>query len=958
MNEKFNSRSLLITGLILTFLNTLILFTIIGKGVYDQITARGKEGTIVLANVNPEEANAISKQFTYQATTGETQEYYSPTLDTLIKYNPNTLFLSDSIDSVSISRRGTYNAETYSSLRIMDGEFSKAESETYLKSLYDDVKIEEESKIEGLNAIRFSYVKKSYIDDTKAVYNNLYIYRVVGGKTLYVTIIYPSSFNATSLSSEIAKVMVNSEVSPKNVSEKIKLILPKPGVEVMYDRQKWVANSTTEYTAYIEYRSKEFESNKDNQFAINTVSINASSFIEGESLEEAHSIYYKYDSEAYKKDDFKFIKEKSTKELNGKSYLYTEYTYTFFGSLNTSRVYTTLSKDGKFAVTIKLWSSKANTDGQKEAEELFKTIKFVDTSSTDELSLSRLTGDSGNVLGSSSLTIDKSALIAKPSVVHIYNKTCVDIKVSSQTGFTKTPNGTYKVCGGGFGTGFFISSDGYLITNGHVASPHSIDAVVSSLVSGGDITFWTDLSYDIAELLYKERGINLASLSNTDILLVVLSTFMELNNQGGLTLTPTYNNFIENTEPFVIDPRTFDPSNATALTEAKTITAQVDSQFEAQYNYAKGDKSGIKTPDLAILKIDDNSKQFPSLRLSSAELITSGMPIHVLGFPGIVNQDSIFASSASQIPTITNGTIGAVKPNSTGAFKLIQIDASISGGNSGGPIVNSEGEVVGVATYGISDGSSSGDYNIGVSAEEITKLLASNSVKINEGKVTEYLNDGVENFEKEYYKFAIKDFKKVIELYPDSESILNPLIAISEKKIADGDDKTPFIDTRVIERGLAKVGIKVSGNTVLVGVVSAIGLVISLLFLFVVLAMKRRKDKKEPAPVIGNYDTPVTPPPSVETPPVPVATEPSVQVEPVPVQTPSPTLVAPPTPTMQEVPAQQPTPATTPTPPAPFVPVAPVMTSTPVPQADIDSANTVVQPNNQAQNTVVTPPVA
>ncbi len=420
----------------------------------------------------------------------------------------------------------------------------------------------------------------------------------------------------------------------------------------------------------------------------------------------------------------------------------------------------------------------------------------------------------------------------------------------------RTPNKKYESCSGGFGTGFFVSSDGYLVTNGHVASPSPIDGLIIPLITGTQYpAFWNDFAVDIAYVLSTEMGIDARTLSNQDLMLVVLSSFLELNDKGLITITPSYSNYVETDTPFNIDRQTFLPINEASLLSTTLIDSQVDSLFMIDYNAAKNNQqAGIKTPDLAILKVNSDSKEYPTLKFSPLDLITSGMSIHVLGFPGIADNSSFFATNASQIPTITKGTISAVKPSTTGEFNMVQIDAAISHGNSGGPILNSNGEVVAVATYGM--GQAGGNYNIGVSIEEVNKMLADQGITVSEGEITKYLNSGINNLEKAYYKYAIKDLEKVIELYPEASEVITPLISIAKSKIEAGEDKTPIINTQSIEEKLSDLGIKVSGNTVLVAIISAIGLVISLIFVLVLLAFKRKRDRSQQPPIVGNVDTP------------------------------------------------------------------------------------------------------
>jgi putative serine protease PepD len=86
--------------------------------------------------------------------------------------------------------------------------------------------------------------------------------------------------------------------------------------------------------------------------------------------------------------------------------------------------------------------------------------------------------------------------------------------------------------------------------------------------------------------------------------------------------------------------------------------------------------------DLAVLETD---ALFRPLRAASAD-IQPGAPVVVVGAPlGLVD-------------SLTTGVVSALRPRPDGAEgEFIQFDAAISPGNSGGPLVDADGRVVGVA---------------------------------------------------------------------------------------------------------------------------------------------------------------------------------------------------------------------------------------------------------------------
>ena len=78
--------------------------------------------------------------------------------------------------------------------------------------------------------------------------------------------------------------------------------------------------------------------------------------------------------------------------------------------------------------------------------------------------------------------------------------------------------------------------------------------------------------------------------------------------------------------------------------------------------------------------------------------------------------------------TVTRGIISAFRRDKTSNLNFIQSDAAISPGNSGGPLFNSKGEVIGIAVAKYS-GSSSESLNLFIPIKDAFKVL---NIKLSE----------------------------------------------------------------------------------------------------------------------------------------------------------------------------------------------------------------------------------
>ena len=145
--------------------------------------------------------------------------------------------------------------------------------------------------------------------------------------------------------------------------------------------------------------------------------------------------------------------------------------------------------------------------------------------------------------------------------------------------------------------------------------------------------------------------------------------------------------------------------------------------------------------DIALLKIQSDDP-FPFIEFSNSDSVRVGEWAIALGNPFGLFEDGQ--------PTVTVGVVSArnrdFRPDPSNPrvyMDMIQTDASINRGNSGGPLLNSEGEVIGINTFIYTGGTGGGFVGLGfaIPSNRIDRII---SQLLSRGSVVLDYNPGME----------------------------------------------------------------------------------------------------------------------------------------------------------------------------------------------------------------------
>jgi putative serine protease PepD len=137
--------------------------------------------------------------------------------------------------------------------------------------------------------------------------------------------------------------------------------------------------------------------------------------------------------------------------------------------------------------------------------------------------------------------------------------------------------------------------------------------------------------------------------------------------------------------------------------------------------------------DLAVVELDDPPEDLVEAQLGNSDEVVVGEPVMAVGNPlGLDNTVTTGIVSALNRPVATVGASG--DPKDEVVTNAIQVDAAVNPGNSGGPLFDSKGRVIGInssiATLGSSSSQAAG--NIGLAF-----AIPVNQVKIVAGQLIE-----------------------------------------------------------------------------------------------------------------------------------------------------------------------------------------------------------------------------
>jgi S1-C subfamily serine protease len=336
---------------------------------------------------------------------------------------------------------------------------------------------------------------------------------------------------------------------------------------------------------------------------------------------------------------------------------------------------------------------------------------------------------------------ERLAMFSKPSVVRIIDGVAGTFYFAPPKQQAKN----YTVSYIGLGSGFFINSAGYIVTNAHVVST-SHDIKQKGEEAGHQLLF-----YQLLQQVARDYNVNPNALTRENIIFI--------RSYSRLTEMKAYHHVII-------------PDGSVYEFEEK--------QFGAPVGQGK---------DVAVIKIE--VKNAPVLLLGNSDAIKLQDHVTVLGYPGAADtfNSGILDSKSSLEASITDGKISAQKKSASGA-PVLQVSAPATHGNSGGPVLTDKMEVAGLLTFGgdrVNDQEVSG-FAFVVPSSTVMEFVKAAGVANELGTADKAYREGLELYWAENYSKAIPKFEEVKRLFPEHSEV-SRLAQDSQQKISEGRDK-------------------------------------------------------------------------------------------------------------------------------------------------------------------------
>ncbi len=417
--------------------------------------------------------------------------------------------------------------------------------------------------------------------------------------------------------------------------------------------------------------------------------------------------------------------------------------------------------------------------------------------------------------------------IAKPAVVRIITnlsgQLIVHFSATQSVTFPQNSNG-YPI--GLSGSGTFITAQGDILTADHVINPPHADL---------DQFLQQQAAQDVANYMNQTLKVNITP--------------------GQVTAELASGQLASDTQYSTPQSQVFLSTDFTGPLSVQDIQNVPANQVAPVDKIEK--ESAVNQEDVAIIHVS-NMNDLAMVQLGNSSNVQQQDNLTILGFPG--NGD-IAGQTATDLLTVSVNKVfvSSMKTTNTGA-PVIQVGGNVEHGDSGGPALDDQGNIVGIVSFGAASGSTS-FLQASNSAQTLVQSLRLNTTpgpfqKAWSQAFTDYASSTPGHWHK-----AQQEFQQIAAHYPQFKAITPYLgYATAQAKTEKVSQSTPQSSST----GSTSPG-ALTNNLAIIGG----GVVVLLaLLLFGAVALSRRRRKRVPVTTTPARLSNVPPPPVVQNRPV------------------------------------------------------------------------------------------
>ncbi len=421
--------------------------------------------------------------------------------------------------------------------------------------------------------------------------------------------------------------------------------------------------------------------------------------------------------------------------------------------------------------------------------------------------------------------------IARPAVVRIITKLGAHLTVQ----FTQTSQGvTFPLGGGSYplelsGSGAFISAHGDILTADHVVNPPHDQSITDFL--------YQTAAPDIADYINAHLRVNQPATSSDVV--------AELE-AGVFPSTPAYD---QASSEVYLSTAYAGPMSGTKLKDVPAkIHAAVD-RIEAQ--------SSFDAMDVAIIHVT-GMDNMPSIQLDDSSQVAEQDKLTVIGFPGL--GDVSLAPTNLLTSSINTLYVSAIKTTDANA-PLIQVGGNIEHGDSGGPVLDDSGHIVGIVSFGLFNPNETGSTTFLQAANSARTLIQAQSINTTPGAFQHAWAQAFNDYASTsagHWHTAFRELQELVDNYPGFLGAA-PYLAYAQSQTSTEQPATTPTSTP-------------GSNPTLMIVLSLLGVLVVLILGAVVFVVMKRRSQAVPAGAaqgFGTYAHPQSGMPGAYVPPQP-----------------------------------------------------------------------------------------